>query len=125
MGERAQQLRVDLLSVSSSTCARPRTSHSRDQHNTRNCTLSTTPYAINFFKNRLWNSVLSKSLTNSFLGVSLVPRAWFLKITSSSHRLLIPNDEDEPVEDIMEGEGEAPKLRADWRFRRGLRVRCG
>ena len=61
---------------------------------------------MNFFINRRWNSVLRRSLTNSFLGVSLVPRAWFLKMTSSSQRRLTPN-EDEMEEDIMEGVGEA------------------
>lgn len=62
----------------------------------------------------------SKSLTNSFLGVSLTPRAWFLKMTSSSHRLLTPNELDpaserETVDNV---EGEAPN--AAWRFNSGL-----
>lgn len=67
---------------------------------------------------RLWNSVRSKSLTNSRLGVSLCPLAWFLKITSSSQRRLIPNEEDE--EEDTEGDGEPGTLSADWRFRSGL-----
>lgn len=93
----------------------------------RNKYIRTSSYAMNFFMNRLWNSVrrrsfcgqkrVSKKLlrartkrgrtTNSFFGVSLVPRAWFLKMTSSSQRLFTPKEED-VVEDIMEGVGEAP-----------------
>lgn len=35
--------------------------------------------------NRLWKSDRRRSLTNSFGFLSSVPRAWFLKTTSSSH----------------------------------------
>lgn len=35
--------------------------------------------------NRLWKSDRSRSFTNSFGFLSSVPRAWFLKTTSSSH----------------------------------------
>jgi hypothetical protein len=38
--------------------------------------------------NLLWKSDLSRSLTNSLDFLSSVPRAWFLKTTSSSHRRL-------------------------------------
>lgn len=61
--------------------------------------------AMNFLRNFLWNSVLSKSFTNSLLGVSLTPRAWFLKITSSSHLLFTPKELE--VTEEEEGVGEA------------------
>lgn len=41
--------------------------------------------------NFLWNSERNRSLTNSPLGLSLTPAAWFLKIRSSSQRRLTAN----------------------------------
>jgi hypothetical protein len=45
-------------------------------------------------------------LTNSFLGVSDTPRAWFLKMTSSSHLRLTPNEVAADEDEMVEGAGE-------------------
>lgn len=75
---------------------------------------------MNLFINFLWNSLLSKSLTNSpLLGLSSIPTAWFLKIKSSSHLLLTANVDAEDVVDRGVSDG-VP--RAAWRFIRGLPV---
>lgn len=68
-------------------------------------------------------TVRSKSLTNSFLGVSDTPRAWFLKMTSSSHLRLTPNEVAADEDEMVEGAGEWPS--AACRFRSGLRAGGG
>lgn len=45
-----------------------------------------------------------------------------MKITSSSHLLFNANELELVDDEEMEGEGEAGKLRADARFRRGLKL---
>lgn len=54
----------------------------------------------------------------------MVPRAWFLKITSSSHRRLTPKEEEVEVE-VTDAEGEEGKLRADCKLSRGLSGKGG
>lgn len=77
-------------------------------------------YLINLFINFLWNSLLSKSLTNSpFLGLSSIPTAWFLKIKSSSHLLLTANVD---AVDVVDRGLSVAVPRAAWRFIRGLPV---
>lgn len=79
---------------------------------------SAPPTQTHLFINFLWNSDLSKSLTNSpFLGLSSIPAAWFLKMRSSSQRRLtakLPDDE------LGVSLGRCPS--AAWRLSRGLPV---
>lgn len=73
-----------------------------------------TYFCINF----LWNSERKRSLTNSpFLGLSLWPAVWFLKMRSSSQRRLTANVE---VDVVLAAEGVWPS--AAWRLRSGLPV---
>lgn len=75
-------------------------------------------------KNRLWNWVLIRSLTNSFFGSSDLT-AWFLNITSSSHLFLTANELlafEAPDEEYPPGELSVllPPESAAWRFNNGF-----